>query len=98
MLHTREFRQTLISEWTLLNDINRHANYVSTWRQLVLKQFRAIIAVERSIATDCAAIKAGRSAAKGLSERLAAGQITGLLSMQILMVAVIEAWKRKVTS
>ena len=75
---------------------------MSTGCRLVLKQFRAIIAVERSIATDCAAIRAGRSAVKALSERLAAGQITGLLSMQILMVAVvvavIEAWKRKVTS
>ena len=67
---------------------------MSTGCRLILKQFRAILAVERSIATDCAV--------RALSERLAAGQITGLLSMQILMVAVvvavIEAWKRKVTS
>ena len=35
-------------------------------------------------------IKAGRSAVKALSERLAAGRITGLLSMQILVVAMVE--------
>ena len=47
--------------------------------------------MERSIATYCAAIKAGRSAVKALSERLAAERITGLLSMQILVVAVVVA-------